>query len=151
MVFKLDTETTIAAPPAVVWGILMDFDKYPEWNPFIKSLSVADATDVKEGVRLAAQIHPPGGSEMGFKPPVTEYVPGTVLEWCGNLVFNALFTGRHRFELTETPGGTHFAQTEVFAGWLLAVPGFKNELDTKTRAGFEAMNAAIKKRAEEMS
>ena len=34
----LQTEILINAPAEKVWGILMDFEKFPEWNPFILSI-----------------------------------------------------------------------------------------------------------------
>jgi hypothetical protein len=30
----VDTTITIAAPPETVWGMIVAFDKYHEWNPF---------------------------------------------------------------------------------------------------------------------
>ncbi len=37
--YQIETEIEIAASPERVWSILMDFSAYPEWNPFIRSLS----------------------------------------------------------------------------------------------------------------
>ncbi len=34
---SLKTSITIEAAPSVVWDILMDFEAYPDWNPFIKN------------------------------------------------------------------------------------------------------------------
>jgi len=35
---ELRTEIEIQASPEKVWQILMDFDKWPEWNPFIHTV-----------------------------------------------------------------------------------------------------------------
>ena len=35
---ELRTETEIDAPVERVWQVLMDFDSYPRWNPFIRSI-----------------------------------------------------------------------------------------------------------------
>jgi hypothetical protein len=36
---QIKTEIPIGAPASAVWSILMDFERYPEWNPFIKKIS----------------------------------------------------------------------------------------------------------------
>lgn len=36
---ELFTEIEIKATPESVWQLLTDFEKYPEWNPFIRRAS----------------------------------------------------------------------------------------------------------------
>jgi hypothetical protein len=81
---------------------------------------------------------------MTFRPRVTAASPGSAFEWLGNLGVPGIFDGRHRFELTATPTGTHVVQRETFGGVL--VRPMRRSLDTGTRAGFEAMNAALRRR-----
>ena len=38
MTKQIKTSIHINATKEKVWEILMDFEKYPEWNPFIKSI-----------------------------------------------------------------------------------------------------------------
>lgn len=38
MAKEIKTEIVINASPEKIWAILKDFDKYPAWNPFIKSV-----------------------------------------------------------------------------------------------------------------
>jgi hypothetical protein len=139
---ELHTEMLIDAPPATVWAILTDFASYPDWNPFVTSA----AGTLAVGERLVIRLAPPGGKPVTFKPTVTEVDTGRSLEWFGRLVLPRLFDGRHRFELLPDGGGTRLLQTEHFAGAL--VPLVRKSLDTRTRAGFEAMNSALKSRAE---
>ena len=35
---ELKTTIEINASPAKVWEVLLDFEKYPDWNPFIKNI-----------------------------------------------------------------------------------------------------------------
>ncbi len=140
---ELHTEVTIDAPPAVVWSVLTDLDRYPEWNPFI-----VESTGVLAlGERLTNRLQPPGGKPMTFRPTVTAFEPHLTFEWLGRLGLPGVFDGRHRFELRETPsGGTVVTHTEHFRGVLVRF--LRSSLDTSTKAGFEAMNAALKARAE---
>lgn len=36
---SISTEIDIAAPPSAVWSALTDYERYPDWNPFIIKVS----------------------------------------------------------------------------------------------------------------
>jgi hypothetical protein len=56
-----------------------------------------------------------------------------------------IITGEHSFTLTPAEGGTRLVQTETYRG-LLARMSAKSI--SRTKASFEALNQAIKQRAE---
>ena len=58
------SEIQINASASVVWDILTDFEKFGEWNPFIKEISGT----LKEGSELRIFIEPPNSKGMEFKP-----------------------------------------------------------------------------------
>ncbi len=142
---ELHTEIDIAAPPEVVWQVLIDLDRYPEWNPFITSA----VGKPEEGETLVNRLEPPEGKPMTFKPQVTVVEDGTAFEWLGKLVVSGLFDGRHRFEIEASPSGSRFIQKETFDGVLVRF--LRASLDRNTKAGFEAMNTALKVRAESIA
>lgn len=139
---ELHTEIEINATPETVWHILMDFDSYPEWNPFILRLSGTAAI----GETLQARLRPEGGKPVTVRPKVTELEPFRSFEWLGRLGVKGLFDGRHRFRIEPTSGGTRLVQNEEFTGFL--VPLLSRSLNRGTRRGFVAMNEALKERAE---
>ena len=84
---------------------------------------------------------------MTLRPTVTEVSPGAALEWLGHLGVRGIFDGRHRFELSATGSGTHLVHREESGGVLIRP--LRGWLDGDTRSGFEAMNAALRRRARE--
>ena len=138
---EVRTEIEIGASPERVWGVLMEFGSYAEWNPFIRRISGEPAV----GSRLEVRIEPPEGRELTFKPSVRKAEPNRELAWLGHLLLPGVFDGEHHFELHPRNGGTLFVQREEFKGIL--VPLFGGGLE-KTKRGFEQMNAALKQRAE---
>ena len=142
MPHRIVTEVEIGATPEDVWAELVDLPRFNEWNPFM----VSAAGEVEIGSKLEITMEPPGGSAMTFKPRVTDVARAARFEWLGSLGVRGLFDGRHQFDLAPTPNGTHLVQSEDFTG--LLVPFLKKSLDTKTKAGFVAMNDALKRRAE---
>ena len=142
---ELRREIEIEAPPERVWAVVTDFAAYPEWNPFIRSIS----GDVQEGARLEVRIEPPGARAMTFKPTVRTVAVNRELRWLGRLLVPGVFDGEHslRIEPLEV-GRSRFVQSERFSGLLVGL--VKGTL-TKTEAGFERMNAALKARAEQTS
>lgn len=140
---ELYTEIGIDAPTEHVWDVLVDFDRYPEWNPFIVEVQ----GDAHPGARLRVTLAPPGGRAVTVAPTVTEVAGPRNLQWLGRFGFPGLFDARHRFELHTSSDGTRLVQREVFTGVL--VPLFARTLDRNTAEGFAAMNTALKRRAEQ--
>jgi hypothetical protein len=140
---QLQSEIEIKAPADRVWAILTDFAAYPEWNPFIRSISGA----LEPGARLEARLQPSGASGMTFRPTVLVADPARELKWLGHLLLPGIFDGEHRFTLEPLPGDrVLFHQSEQFNG--LLVPLFRRSLDRDAKRGFEEMNRALKARAE---
>ena len=143
---ELKTEIEIEATSEKVWGILTDFEKYPEWNPFIKRAS----GNVKEGEKLRVFIEPPKGKGMVFKPTVKHVEENKEFRWLGHFLFPGVFDGEHIFEISPTQNGNIiFVQREIFSGIL--VPLIWGSLNKNTREGFSSMNVALKRRAESIS
>ena len=140
---RLVTEIEIGASPDSVWEVLTDLSEYQSWNPFV----VAGLGEVVVGEQLEVRMRQPGGNEATFKPIVTEATSPRTFEWLGRLGIPGLFAGRHRFDLVSSETGTRLVHSEEFTGVL--VPVLAKFLDQKTRAGFEAMNVAMKERVEE--
>jgi hypothetical protein len=140
---EITTEIEIEATAEKVWTILLDFPSYPEWNPFVRSITGI----AKIGDRLAVFIQPPGARGMAFRPTVLTVMPGQELRWLGRLLLPLIFDGEHYFQITRlAPGRVRFVQGERFSGVL--VPFAKSRLDGGTKAGFVAANQALKARAE---
>ena len=137
----IDTRIEIAAPPGRVWGVLTDFARFPEWNPFIIRIEGTP----EPGALLRVEIKPPGRSAMTFTPKILAARPGEELRWRGRLLLPGIFDGEHAFELEDQGGTCSFRQSERFSG--LLVPLLGGAL-VATERGFEAMNAALKRRAE---
>ena len=60
---ELYTEITINASINKVWKILTDFKEYPNWNPFIKEITV----EVIANNTFQVTIMPPDSKKMTFK------------------------------------------------------------------------------------
>lgn len=139
---SIRTDIHIDAPPERVWQILTDFERYPEWNPFITRAE----GEVREGARLTVRIEPQGARGMTFRPTVTRLEPNRELRWLGRLFLPKLFDGEHIFELHPADGGTRFVQRENVDG--LLVPLMWGSIEEPTRQGFIAMNEALKREME---
>jgi hypothetical protein len=140
---SLETQIVIQAPVATVWRLLTDFPSYASWNPFVVGIS----GDLSVGAKLQVRVQLSGSSGMTLKPRLLAAAPERELRWRGSLVVPGLFDGEHHFRLK--PAGeqqVRFLHGETFSG--LLVPLVWNRIAERTRQGFEAMNAALKKRAE---
>lgn len=140
---ELKTEIEIGASAAKVWNLLLDFPGHAGWNPFIRSIEGKAGA----GERLQVRVQPEGGKPMSFKPQVLVAEPQKELRWLGRFLLPGLLDGEHFFQLEALgPQRTRFVHGERFSGLLL--PLAWGSMEAPTRAGFVAMNQALKAKAE---
>jgi hypothetical protein len=145
MATRLHTEITIDATPERVWDILTDFAAYPEWNPFVRRI----AGEPVAGSRIEVHLQPPGSRGTTMRPTILAVEPRRELRWLGRLGLPGLFDGEHRFRIeadATSRDRVRFVQEERFTG--VFAPIIMRFIGGSTRQGFEAMNRALKSRAE---
>jgi hypothetical protein len=136
----------IRAPLDVVWGVLTNFDAYPDWNPHIRRV----VGKVDQGARIAINTKPPGGRAIAMRPTVVKWQPPHELRWRSTFLSGRLFTGEHGFRLEPTgPDRVRFVQDETFNGVL--VPLYSSLRLPRTRRGFHETNEALRHRAEQLA
>ena len=138
---SISTSITINAPVTEVWEALMQFDAYPEWNPFVRQISGS----ASNGEQLHVTIQGEGQKPMSFQPTVLQSIPNREFRWKGKLFVKGLFDGEHFFKL-ESIGvnRTKLIHGEQFTGLMTTV--LLKMIGESTQKGFIAMNEALKSR-----
>jgi len=135
---ELRTEIEIAAAPGKVWSVLMDIDKWKEWNPIIDQISGV----VSPGSKLSITMT--GG--MKYTAMVTTIEEPTSFQWRAVMMTGFLFTNIKVFELQEIDSGTRLIHREEYSGMLMSI--FWSKLNKKALPMLESMNKALKIEAE---
>jgi len=143
MAKSIETEIEINGTATQVWEVLTDFERYPEWNPFILRI----AGTLQTGSRLKAVVKTPNLSKITIRPVLLKVNVGQELRWLGHWVFPKVFDGEHLFAIKRVGDSkVKFVQKELFTG--LLVPLFWGKMAGNIRLGFESMSQALKKRVE---
>ena len=136
---EIRSEIDIKASAEKVWQVLTALDRYPEWNPFLHHAIGKAELGAKVDV-----IFKYGSKDMTLHCTVIIVEPNHELRWRYHVGLPFLYQGEHCFVLEPTgKGQVHFIDKEIFTG--LLIPFMVNEND---KAGFEAMDQALKVRAE---
>ena len=140
---EVHTEIEINANPERVWKVLIDFEKYDQWNPFINRI----VGRAEEGSKIEIQIETLGEKNRKYKPTVTKVQQGRELRWLGRSSIPGFLKGEHIFTIERLRSErVRFIHREVFDGFLTSF--FGKSLDIDVKQGFEEMNKALKLRAE---
>lgn len=134
-------DVTIAAPPARVWAVLVDFPRYPEWNPF----TIAVSTSLKLGGPVDMQVVLNGRCRRQ-----REVLRGLEVErlLCWGTVMGAawLLWAERRQTLEPVAEGTRYISEDRIEG--LLEPVVRWLYAASLEQGFTAMAHALKLRAE---
>jgi hypothetical protein len=107
----LSVDRFIAAPPSVVWNLLVDLDAWPEWGP-----SVSSAWLDAPHTRLARDVTGTVRMSFGVAVPftVTEFEPGR--HWAWRVA--GIPATHHRVEPAENGARASMATPWWAAGYL---------------------------------
>ena len=136
MEFKANSE--IKAAPEVIWKILTDASKYPDWDPGILRID----GKIAPGQQLT--LYTKADPKRAFKPTVIDYEPNRKMIWRSGMPLG-LFQGSRTFLLEPLGDRVRFTLREEYGGLLLPMIG-KSIPDLNPV--FAAFVAALKQRAE---
>jgi hypothetical protein len=137
-------ERVIPAPPTAVWDVLIDYPRYPAWNPF--TMGVTTTGVVGDPVVLDVRL---GGFRLTMHERMRVYEPKQRVGW-GLYILGGVLLDCTRIQEIEDAGNGHtrYVCYESFRGWL--VPLFFWFCRRPMEEGFEAAAAALERRVAEL-
>lgn len=137
------TEFEVAASAEQVWAVLVDFDRYTDWNPSLPSIS----GDLREGSTVSLTLALPGRPDLNVKAKLQEVTPNRRLTWRGHLGADRLFTGYREFAIDPLTDNTvRVTHVEDLRGWL--APVFDALMGRSVERHHDTFNQSLKSRAE---
>jgi hypothetical protein len=136
----------IAAPASFVWDVLVDYPRYPEWNPY----TIAAETTLEIDDRIDLTLPQVDGSDDTFVN--REYIrivdPPHHLRYDTAEEMQGIHAQRDQY-LTETgPDTCEYYTTDTFVGELADL--VMETTGDWVKAGFDSVALALKARAESL-
>ena len=143
---EIHTQIDIKATAERAWHLLLDFNNYSQWNPFIRQINGTPNV----GTKLEIHLQTAGGKKRIYRPTITKVEPYHELRWYGKSFIPGIFNGERIFTIeTREANQNHilFLHREIFTGLAVTLAG--DRLDTDMYQSFEKMNRAFKTKLEE--
>jgi uncharacterized protein YndB with AHSA1/START domain len=139
---ELVSEIDIGAPVDRVWEIVADFERYPEWNPYVVRIHGI----LEEGSEVAMDLAPPDRDPMVSRATVADVSPPRrmAFEWVSE--DPDLLDGDSEYVIEPTRNGCRVTYRMRLSGQL--AEGVTHRLEDRNDLGTEMMLAALKARAE---
>ena len=140
---RIEHVLEVDAPAATVWQVIVDLERYPEWNTFV----VACRSTLEVGAPIDMRVRVLPFFAQPQRETIQEHVPGKRL--CYGLPVSRSLASRRCHEV-EALGPTRARYTSRFqlSGWL--APVVRGLLGNQLRRGFTEMSEGIQKRAESL-
>jgi hypothetical protein len=134
----------INAPIEQVWNILIDLEKYGEWNPFVPRME--STLIVGEPIIIYVQMN--ARRKFVEKEQVTQFEPYRRLGW--RATYPRFLISDERIQELEPleNGNCSYYSHETFRG--LAIPLLMLAFKSDIQKGFDGVSLALKRRAEAM-
>lgn len=139
----IETQIMVNSTPEKIWNILINFEEYELWNPFMTKV----VGDAKLGSKIMVKIQTVGGKERTYYPIITKFEIDKELRWKGKSFMPGIFDGERIFIIEKsTNNQVSFLHKEIFTG--LGVKFVGDKLGKDLKESFDKMNISLKSRAE---
>jgi uncharacterized protein YndB with AHSA1/START domain len=134
----------IDAPAALVWEVMTDYARYPEWNSF----TVQVETTLRIGEPIDLHLPMPDGSEGTFvnREFIRVVEPPTYLRYDTGEQLPGIFAFREQFISPVGPDRCTYRTTDTFSGE--HADAVIEATGDWVKAGFDSVANALKARAE---
>lgn len=140
---QVQTYIDIRAPASLVWAILADFGTYRRWNPLIRGVLGRPTTGAEIEVRLRSLQ----GNDVSIRSKIVRAREPRELRWLDRWTVPGMFSSERRFRIESLPeGGVRFHHGEQVRG--LMAPLLTQRRQMRSKSALDAMNTALKQRAE---
>ena len=136
---EMHAEIVIDAPPEKVWAVLVDTEKYPEWNPVFVKVDGELGPDAK----VTNHVVQPGKEPVEMGSTVRAWNPGNELNQGGGVP--GLLTFDHRYTLRPEGDDTRVIQHEVDQGFYMYLWD-----SSWVEPAYARVNEALKARVEDL-
>jgi uncharacterized protein YndB with AHSA1/START domain len=143
---KLEHSVEIAAPAALVWQVITDLDRYPEWNPFV----VACRSDLAVGSPIEMRVCGLAPWAVTQREEILAHEPGRRL--CYGLrgaFLGGISSTRCHLVSARGPDAARYGSSFALRGAL--EPIVRGLLGGRLAHGFQAMTTALARRAETLA
>jgi len=136
----------VDAPPEFVWRVLIDFERYSEWNPFI--VKVDGEARIGSKIKLHVKLDQKFEALRFSEEMIVSLKENQHLCYDSHFLSSSLFNSTRWQTIKPTKDGlcSIYHSHQRISG-LSAWP-FANIFGDRIAAGFEASSIALKKRAE---
>lgn len=137
---SIKTSIQIDASPESVWGALVEFDRYNDWNPMIKNIQAKPLV----GSPVEFEVVLGEARRMKLQAKMAQVDEPIELNWKGGSLL--LVSGKHYFRIEQLgDNSVRLHHGEDFKGLLL--PLLTKKLK-KSAPLYRAINEALKRRVE---
>lgn len=140
----ISTEVDIAAPPAKIWGILTDIEKWQEWSPIINKSSGTSAIGSKLNITMSGKEKDIDGPK--YSPIITKLEEARNMTWKATMITDFIFTNNKVLEIKKTNSGSRLIHKETFSGMMSVI--MCSQMEKEVPPMLDKMNQALKVLAE---
>ncbi len=143
--FEIDHDIEIQAPAEAVWAVITDFDRYPEWNPFV--VSARSSLTPGEPIDMKVKLLGPVQRQVEIILDVRE---GEGFSYCMKpFPLGALSSRRSHRITTINDRCCRYQSHFELRGWMMSL--VRGLMRGALQRGFDGMSEGIRERAEALA